>query len=176
MRYAGVETPLESGEIRQSYRFLRRLARRPLAIVALCIILTIYLAGILAPWVAPHSFTETDLRNPFAGPSIDHPFGTDRLGRDLLSRTIWSAQTTVLISVAVIVSGSLAFGVPLGLLSGYAGGRVDSIIMRAGDGFASVPTILLFLIINATLRDRVVDVFKNVESFTHTCGLVSSRA
>jgi len=179
MSYAGAETPaLELVEARPvaSHRLMRRLLRRPLAVVALCIIITIYSAGILAPWVAPHGFRETDLRNPFASPSIEHPFGTDRLGRDLFSRTIWSAQTTVLISVAAFVSGSLVIGLSAGLWSGYAGGRVDSIIMRAGDGFASVPTILLLLLINATLRDRVVDVFRDIERVTGFDGLVSSGA
>ncbi|HEV8574454.1 MAG TPA: ABC transporter permease [Dehalococcoidia bacterium] len=179
MSYIGAETPtVELVTVRpvRSHRVLRRLIKRPVAVVALCVILTFYMAGILAPWAAPHGFRETDLRNPFAGPSIEHPFGTDRLGRDQFSRIIWSAQTTVFISVAAFVGGSLVLGVSAGLLSGYAGGRIDSVIMRAGDGFASVPTILLLLLINATLRDRVVDVFREIEDVTGIEGLVSSGA
>ncbi len=144
MSYAGAEIPaVELVDVRPfaSHRVLRRLLQRPVAVVALCVILTIYTAGILAPWAAPHGFRET-----------------------------------VLISVAAFVSGSLVLGVSAGLLSGYAGGRVDSVIMRAGDGFASVPTILLLLIINATLRDRVVDVFRDIEDITGIDGLVSSGA
>jgi len=64
----------------------------------------------------------------------------------------------------------------LGLLAGYAGGRTDAIIMRLADGFYSVPTILLLLIINATLKDRVVDLFRDIEDFTGFPGLVSSGA
>ncbi len=158
------------------FRFLRRLLRRPLAVAALLVILTVYLAGVLAPWVAPYGFNETDFRSRFSGPTWEHPLGTDRLGRDLLSRVIWSAQTTTIISVAAVATGGLALGVSLGLLAGYAGGRTDAIIMRLADGFYSVPTILLLLIINATLKDRVVDLFRNIEDFTGFPGLVSSGA
>lgn len=157
-------------------RLLRRLLRRPIAVAALCVILTIYLAGIFAPWVAPHGFDEIDLKNSFAGPGLQHPFGTDRLGRDLFSRAIWSAQTTVVISVAAVVAGGLVLGITLGLLAGYSARRLDSIIMRAADGFASVPTILLLLIIIATMRDRVVDIFTEIENATGIEGLVSSGA
>ena len=160
----------------QSFRLLRRLLRRPVAVVALVVILTVYLAGIFAPVVAPYGFTKTDFGSRLEGPTWDHPLGTDRLGRDLLSRAIWSAQTTVIISVAAVASGTLALGVTLGLLAGYSGGRVDAFIMRVGDAFYSVPTILLLLIINATLQDKVVSIFRDVEDTTGFEGLVSSGA
>ncbi len=177
MRYTGAPALEQEPVARaQSFRFARRLVRRPVAMIALAVILTVYLAGILAPWVAPHGFNKTDFDSRFSGPTWEHPLGTDRLGRDLLSRVIWSAQTTAIISAATMLTGGLALGVSLGLLSGYAGGRTDSIIMRLADAFYSVPTILLLLIINATLRDRVVDVFRDIEDFTGFEGLVSSGA
>ncbi|MCH7617631.1 MAG: ABC transporter permease, partial [Chloroflexi bacterium] len=83
-----------------SFRALRRLMRRPVAVVAIIIIVVIYGAGILAPWVAPYGFNEADFQDRFAAPSLEHPLGTDNLGRDLLSRSIWSAQTTVIVSLA----------------------------------------------------------------------------
>ena len=158
----------------RSFRVFRRLLRRPLAIIALAVILTVYMAGILAPWAAPYSFTKTDLTQRLAGPSWDHPLGTDLLGRDMLSRAMWSAQTTVIVSGAAVLAGGLVLGVTLGLLSGYVGGRVDSLIMRIADAFASVPTILLLLIITATLRDKVESFFRDVQDFTGIGGLVSS--
>ena len=159
-----------------SFRLLRRLARRRLAIIALAVIAVIYLAGILAPWLAPYSFTKPDFENTFAGPSLDHPFGTDRLGRDMLSRVMWSAQTTVIVSAAAMLTGGLALGVTLGLLSGYAGGRLDNLIMRIGDAFYAVPTILLLIIISATLRKSVENFFRDVEDWTGIDGIVSSGA
>lgn len=159
-----------------SFRLLRRLLRRRLAVVAMIVITVFYLAGILAPWVAPYSFREADFEHPFAGPSLEHPLGTDRLGRDTLSRVIWSAQTTVIVSGVAILTGGLVLGVTLGLISGYAGGRLDNLIMRLADAFYAVPTILLLLIITATMRDKVVDFVRDVEDWTGIGGLVASGA
>ncbi|MCH7809164.1 MAG: ABC transporter permease [Chloroflexi bacterium] len=159
-----------------NYRALRRLLRRPIAVVAIVIIVVIYGAGILAPWVAPYGFNEADFQNRYADPSLEHPLGTDNLGRDLLSRAIWSAQTTVIVSVAAVLTGGLFMGVTAGLAAGYAGGRTDSIIMRAADMFASVPTILLVLIITATLLPRIISVARDVEDLTGFDWIVSSGA
>jgi ABC-type dipeptide/oligopeptide/nickel transport system permease subunit len=136
-------------------RLLHRILRRPVAVGSIVVILTIYTLGILAPWIAPYGFQDADLEHIREGPSWAHPLGTDHIGHDLLSRAIWSAQTTVIISMTVLVSAGLILGTTLGLLSGYKRGRTDFIIMRLGDIFVSVPTILLLLIINASLRDRV---------------------
>jgi peptide/nickel transport system permease protein len=155
-------------------RFLRRLLRRPIAVVAILVILIIYITGILAPVIAPYGFNEVDFDSRFSGSTSEHLLGTDRLGRDVLSRLIWSAQTTVIISVATLVTGGLAIGVTLGLTAGYLGGRVDSLIMRTGDAFSSLPTILMLLIINATLRGRVDDLFHDIESLTGVGGLVKA--
>ncbi|MCH7484721.1 MAG: ABC transporter permease [Chloroflexi bacterium] len=159
-----------------NYRALRRLLRRPIAVGAIVIIVVIYGAGILAPWVAPQGFNEADFQNRYAEPSLEHPLGTDSLGRDLLSRAIWSAQTTVIVSVAAVLTGGLFLGVTAGLAAGYAGGRTDSIIMRAADTFASVPTILLVLIITATLLPRIIDLARDVEDLTGADWIVNSGA
>ncbi len=152
----------------------RRLLRRRLAMASLVVILAIYAAGLLAPWIAPHSFREADFANTFAGPSWEHPLGTDRLGRDVLSRLIWSAQTTVIVSVASLVTGGLFLGVGLGLLAGYLGGRVDSAIMRLADAFFALPDILLLIIITATVRPRVEGFFQGLEGRLGVGGIVES--
>ena len=169
---------LETAELRpvSPFRFLRRLLRRPVAVAAIIIIITIYGAGIFAPLIAPFDFDKTDLRNTFAGPSGDHWLGTDRLGRDVLSRLIWSAQTTVIISGLVVVGGSLILGVSLGLTSGYFAGTVDNVIMRVADALYSVPTFLLILIINASMGDRVDSLFRDIEDITGIGGLERSGA
>jgi ABC-type dipeptide/oligopeptide/nickel transport system permease subunit len=169
---------IDAADLRRTQRFrvFRRISRRPVAIAAIIIIVVIYAAGILAPLIAPYDFDDTDLRNTFAAPSADHWLGTDRLGRDVFSRLIWSAQTTVIFSVFTVASGSLILGVSLGLVSGYFGGKVDNVIMRSADALYSVPTLLLLLIINATMRDRVDAVFRDIESFTGIDGLARSGA
>ena len=165
---------VDMAEARPSFLLLRRLARRRLAVIALVVIAVIYLAGITAPITAPHGFSEVDFENTFAGPSLDHPFGTDRLGRDMLSRVMWAAQTTVIISAAAMLTGGLVLGVTLGLLSGYAGGRIDNVIMRVGDAFFGLPDILLLLLITATVRPRVDAFFDNFDDWPVMGGLIDS--
>ncbi|MFB3093164.1 MAG: ABC transporter permease [Dehalococcoidia bacterium] len=173
MAYEAASGTLEAEDVtpRPSFLVLRRLARKRLAVVGLVIILIIYLAGIFAPLVAPYGFADTDFTNTFAGPSLEHPLGTDRLGRDLLSRVMWSAQTTVIISAAAILTGGLALGVTLGLLAGYAGGRVDNLIMRVADTFFGLPEILMLLLITATVRPRVEDFFDKFDGWPVLGGL-----
>ncbi len=173
MAYEASNGTLEAGDItpRRSFLILRRLARKRLAVVALVVIVIIYLAGILAPLVAPYGFADTDFANTFAAPSLEHPLGTDRLGRDMLSRVIWASQTTVIISAAVILTGGLAMGVTLGLIAGYAGGWIDNLIMRVADTFFGLPDILLLLLITATVRPRVEDFFDKFDGWPVLGGL-----
>ena len=173
MAYETASGTLEAEDVtpRPSFLILRRLVRKRLAVVALVVIVIIYLAGIFAPLVAPYGFADTDFANTFAGPSLEHPLGTDRLGRDLLSRVMWSAQTTVIISAAAILTGGLALGVTLGLLAGYAGGRIDNLIMRVADTFFGLPEILMLLLITATVRPRVEDFFDKFDGWPILGGL-----
>ncbi|MGD0205798.1 MAG: ABC transporter permease, partial [Dehalococcoidia bacterium] len=171
-----LEKPTEKGRAPFGATALRRLLRKRLAMVCLVVILVIYLAGILAPFVAPYGYNKQNLDNAFAGPSLAHPLGTDRLGRDMLSRVIWASQTTVIISAAAIFTGGLVLGVGLGLLAGYAGGWVDNVIMRVADAFFALPDILLLLLITATVRPRVEGLFNKFESWPVAGGLVKAGA
>ncbi len=134
---------------------MRRLLRKKIAVAALAFIAVFYFCGIFAPWVAPHSFTDQDLDNTLQGPSLEHPFGTDRYGRDMFSRVIWASRTTVVITVATLATGGLVLAVGLGLLAGYAGGKVDTAIMRLGDILFALPGLPMLIMINASLGDRV---------------------
>ena len=152
----------------------RRLRRKKLAMVSLVIIAVIYGAGIFAPLLAPYSYTQTNLDIPRQGPSREHPLGTDTLGRDMLSRAMYSARTTLIVTTAVVLSGSLIIGNGLGLLSGYRGGWVDSLIMRVGDVFSSLPGLVMLILINATLGSRVTEAVRGLEGMTGLSGLVAS--
>jgi len=151
-----------------------RLRIKKLAMISLVLIVIIYGAGIFAPLVAPYSYTETNLDRGLEGPSRDHWLGTDRLGRDMLSRCIYSARTTLIVTTAVVVSGSLIIGNVLGLLAGYKGGWIDSLIMRIGEVFSSLPGLLMLILINATLGDRVINGVRWFEAHTFFSGIVSS--
>lgn len=161
-----------------------RLRRKRLAMISLVVIAIIYGAGLLAsvpssiPFVgrglAPYSYTEQNLDRALEGSSRDHWLGTDRLGRDLLSRAMYSARTTLIVTVAVMLSGSLIIGNTLGLLAGYRGGWVDSAIMRIGDVFSSLPGLPMLILINAAFAPRVTDAVRNLEDNTALSGLVAS--
>lgn len=149
---------------------VRRLMRKKLAMAGISFILLFYVTGILTPFLGAlnviPSYTEIDLENVQQGPSLAHPFGTDQIGRDLLSRVMWASKTTVIVTVMTLVTGGLLLAVSLGLLAGYVGGWVDTLIMRIGDVFASLPAILLLILINATLKGQVRGWGREVEDFT----------
>jgi peptide/nickel transport system permease protein len=134
---------------------LRRLLRKKIAVAALIVIGVFYFCGLFAPVVAPKSYTDQDLDHVLQGSSWEHPLGTDRLGRDTLSRVIWASRTTVVVTVATLLTGGLVLAVGLGLLAGYLGGRVDTAIMRLGDVFFALPGLPMLIMINATLGTRV---------------------
>jgi len=167
------DAPRSEGPWQQLWR---RLRRKRLAMIALVVIALIYGAGIFAPLIAPYSYTAQDLDRGLEGPSLDHLLGTDRLGRDMLSRSIYSARTTLVVTAAVVLSGTLVLGNLLGLLAGYRGGWVDSVIMRVGDVFASLPGLPMLILVNATFSGRVTEAARWVEDHTFLDGLVSSGA
>ena len=153
----------EGGELEQSgeqrWRVLRLLARKRVALVCIAFLLVFYVAGFFAPLVAPQDPNRQELtvEARLQAPSSEYWLGTDRLGRDLLSRVIYSARTTILFTIAVLITGGLFIGLTLGLLSGYRGGWVDNLIMRVGELLSGVPTLFLMLMISAAYRDRIND-------------------
>ena len=145
---------------------IRRLFRKKLAVACLSIVLIMYGSGIFAPLVAPYGYNDQDLTKVKQGPSFSNPLGTDRLGRDMLTRVIFSLRTTVIITVISLITGSLLLGITLGLMAGYFGRWVDGIIMRIGEVTASFPDIFLVLIIVATVKPRILTWVHNFEDST----------
>lgn len=146
-------------------RSLRRLLRRRLAVACLVIIVLFYVVGIFAPLIAPDGYSQINLDHVFAGPSLSHLLGTDRLGRDTLSRNIYAARTTTIVTLATVATGFVLLPVLLGMLAGYAGGWVDAAINRIGEILASLPGLPMLVLINATMRPRVLRWVGDVESF-----------
>ena len=129
---------------------LRLLLRHRLAMFgAVLVALEVGLA-LLAPWIAPHEPSRMDYKAVLSGPTADHPLGTDELGRDLLSRTLYGARLSLRVGlVAVLVA--VAIGVPIGLVSGYLGGVFDEAVMRVVDAVMALPALVLALTIAAVL-------------------------
>jgi ABC-type dipeptide/oligopeptide/nickel transport system permease subunit len=153
-------------------RLGKGLLRRPKAIFGIVIILLLYGGGAFAPLIAPHSYTEQDLLSVRRGPSWEHPLGTDWVGRDVLSRVIYSLRTNLIITVAAVGTGSLVLGVSLGLMAGYLGGRADSVIMRVGEVFLAFPGLLLVILMAATVKPRILEWVRDLEDATGYRGLV----
>jgi peptide/nickel transport system permease protein len=129
----------------------RRFRRNKLALVGGAIVLTIVLVALFAPWIAPFHYTEPiDLGNSLAAPSNRHWFGTDRLGRDVFSRIVYGSRIALQIGL-LIVAVEAGIGIPIGLIAGTVGGRLDSVLMRIVDIFLSFPDLVLALSISAAL-------------------------
>ena len=142
---------------------LRRLLRKKIGLTCLSVILVMYGAGILAPLVTPYGYNDQNLSIAKQGPSGNHPFGTDRLGRDQMTRIIYGLRTTVIITVVTLVTGSLALGITLGLLAGYFGKYVDTLIMRVGEVTSAFPEIFLVLIIISTIKAPITNWVRSIE-------------
>jgi peptide/nickel transport system permease protein len=126
-----------------------QLRNNPLLLAGLVIVALVVLAALAAPWLAPFpekSGLAIDPNASLMPPSATHPAGTDLLGRDLLSRILFGARTSLGI-VAAVLAISAAIGIPLGVLAGYFGGLVDAVIMRITDVFLAFPALLLSLTI-----------------------------
>jgi peptide/nickel transport system permease protein len=120
----------------------RRLARRPPAMVGLLVVLGFVILALGAPWLAPADPIQTSWSQIRKAPSWAHPFGTDELGRDTLSRVIWGARVSMRAGVLSILF-AIAVGVPAGLIAGYYRGAIDQAVMRLTDAWLSFPFLIL---------------------------------
>lgn len=127
-----------------------RLMRNKMAIAGLIFLGIVVLMALAAPVIAPYGYEEQDLFNTLKGPSGEHIFGTDNLGRDIFSRILYGGRNSLIIGF-VSVGISAVIGVVLGAVAGYYGGKVDMVIMRLLDVLQSVPAILLAIAIAATM-------------------------
>jgi peptide/nickel transport system permease protein len=132
----------------------RVLLRSRSALLSLGFIVLVVLTALAAPLLAPHDPTAQDLTNQFARPSFGHPFGTDDLGRDLLSRLIHGSRISIWISVSVVLL-SILIATPIGLIAGYFGRGIDSVLMRLVDAGLSVPPLVLALAVAGVLGPGV---------------------
>jgi peptide/nickel transport system permease protein len=131
-------------------RLLRRFLQQRLALWALAFLAALTAAALFAPWVAPYDPLLQNLDRVLEPPSRDHWFGTDELGRDVFSRTLFAARIS-LAAAAQAVLIALVIGVPPGLVAGLWGGPVDSLIMRATDALMSFPPLILAVALIAVL-------------------------
>jgi peptide/nickel transport system permease protein len=128
----------------------KTLRRSHAALFGLLIVLGWVIAALFAPALAPHSPLEQRLDERLAPPSARHPFGTDELGRDVLSRVLYGARLSIPAGFVVVVLTAL-LGSALGMVSGYAGGLTDEVIMRVCDAMLAFPSLILAMAITTAL-------------------------
>lgn len=126
------------------------------AVAGLILIVCLVILALIGPWISPYHPLTPDPINRLRGPSWAHPFGTDSLGRDILSRVIYGSRISIVIGL-IAVSISLIPGAILGLLSGFYGRKVDEPIMRLMDIMLAFPTILLAIFITAILGPSLLN-------------------
>ena len=125
---------------------LRRFIRHKLALIGSIIIVIILLFCIAGPYLTPYHLEKTNLDNMFASPSLKHLFGTDELGRDVMTRAMYGGRISLLVA---LLGGVLAHfvGTFVGLASGYFGGKIDELLMRFAEIVMSVPTLPFMLVL-----------------------------
>lgn len=121
---------------------MRQLLRNKAAAVGLFALLLIVVLASFAPWIIPYDPTQIALSSKLKGPSWEHWLGTDHFGRDVLARMAYGARVSLSVGLSTVAFAA-AFGVPIGLLSGYVGGRLDNVLMRLMDAFLTFPPLLL---------------------------------
>jgi peptide/nickel transport system permease protein len=131
-------------------RIMKQMKKNKMAMLGLIIFLIELILLVLAPVIIPYDYTAMDIMAIQQGPSAQHWFGTDELGRDIFSRILYGGRYSVtmgLISVAI----STTVGMSIGAIAGYFGGQVDNVIMRVLDVIQSLPAMLLTIVISAAL-------------------------
>lgn len=144
---------------------VRRFKRNKRAMIGLVITVLFLLIALFAKLISPYDPFEYDMSNILSSPTLDHPFGTDQFGRDVLSRIIHGSQISLMIGI-VGVGISIVIGVSLGAISGYFGGVIDVIIMRIMDVLMAFPGFLLALAIISILGPSMINVMIAIGVFS----------
>jgi peptide/nickel transport system permease protein len=151
----------------------RRFRRHPGAVVG-SIILGILLLSVLLASYSPYDPERSDILNKYQPPSLSHPFGTDPLGRDVLTRVLYGGRVSLRVGLMVVVI-TLSIGVPVGAIAGFFGGRVDNLLMRITDAALTLPNLLVLILLSAITREIEFPLFErnNVVTIAVVIGVLS---
>ena len=131
---------------------LRAFRRHRPAMVGSIVLLSLVLSAVFAPNVTPYEPKALDLLNKMQAPTLSHPMGTDELGRDMLARILYGGRISLSIGIMAMFL-AVMFGVSIGGLAGYFGGRVDTILMRFTDMMLTFPSLFVLIVLSLALRD-----------------------
>jgi peptide/nickel transport system permease protein len=144
------EAPASAGDTMAALVW-RRFRRHPGAIVGATVLAILVLGSVLGP-LSPYDPETSTLSSRLEPPSLAHPFGTDALGRDLLTRVLYGGRISLSVALLVVVI-TLVIGVPVGIVSGFFGGWVDNVLMRITDAALALPALLVLILLSAILRE-----------------------
>jgi len=136
----------------------RRFRRNRLAVLGAATVVLLVVVAVFADAIAPYSPTLVNLNAQFEPPSLQHPFGTDYFGRDILSRVIHGARISLVIGLVPTVM-ALAFGTVVGVTAGFKGGKIDTVLMRLGDIVMAFPSLILAMVVTYTLGASLFTLF-----------------
>jgi peptide/nickel transport system permease protein len=157
-RSAEVLLKSKQGPSAGAWRALFHFARtKPLGAAGAFLILLIIVTAVFAPVIAPYDPLFQDYEHRLSAPSWSYPFGTDNLGRDVLSRVMWGARPSLLVGLGAALT-STTVGAFIGLLTGFAGGKVDTVVQRVSDGVMALPGLVLTLAIVASLGPSTLNI------------------
>jgi len=125
--------------------------------VGLSMSLLIVITALVAPWVSPYDPIAQDMTIQHAPPGWKHPFGTDSYGRDEFSRILWGSRVSLVVGILSVLF-AMAVGIPLGMIGGYRGGRIDNLINRFIDMFMSFPIVILGLLVLAIMGPGLIKI------------------
>jgi len=151
----------------------KRFRRHPVAIAGTIILGSIVLMVLLAP-LSPYDPVSPSMIERLEPPSLQHPMGTDALGRDLFTRILYGGRVSLTVGLLVVVI-SISIGVPTGAIAGYYGGTIDNVLMRITDAFLSLPVLLVLILLSAILREVEAPLFEsnNVLTIAIVIGILS---
>ncbi|MGB3905021.1 MAG: ABC transporter permease, partial [Anaerolineae bacterium] len=151
----------------------RRFRRHPGAIASSALLLILVLALILVSF-SPYDPERSNIARKLEPPSLEHPFGTDPLGRDLLTRVLYGGRISMTVGFMAVVI-TLLIGIPVGAVSGYFGGWIDNVLMRITDTALSLPVLLVLILLSAILREVELPIFErnNVLTIALVIGVLS---
>jgi len=151
----------------------RRFRRHPGAMAGAIVLMLVALAISLAH-LSPYDPELSDIKNRYQPPSLEHPFGTDGLGRDLMTRVLYGGRVSMSVGLMVMTI-TLIIGIPVGALAGYYGGWVDNVLMRIIDATLALPSLMVLILLGAILREANLPFVKsnNVLTIAAVLGLLA---
>ena len=137
-------------------------------------ILALIIVAVALSYLSPYDPEISDIPNRYQAPSLAHPFGTDGLGRDLMTRTLYGGHISISVGILVVVI-SLLIGIPVGAVAGFFGGWVDNLLMRIIDTFLTLPSLLILILLAAILREIDVPILasNSVLTIAFVIGILS---